>query len=248
MCDSSHVAHITLYMTALLSPCVSNTKLYLASVFLWRGEGLTQHEASVDVIGWVWVSVANDQADISLAAGRDFLPTTPSASFRQVSMSKVISVTRDKQSQSGVSVWATAVMWQIWERRRVRDRRGTQRNREARGLIPSQDWETGSFMFISPHTSVCSMTVSVFCLFLNDLCPLSSFIHKPFSFWLTSLVSFLHLWPQRSDIACWSLMIQTNAAHENAFTKLLSLDDPSTVLLIFHISRITEVVKGLTFI
>ncbi|CAB1444434.1 unnamed protein product [Pleuronectes platessa] len=33
---------------------------------------------------------------------------------------------------------------QIRERRRVRDRRGTQRDSWARGLIPDQDWETGS--------------------------------------------------------------------------------------------------------
>lgn len=80
------------------------------------------------------------KADINLISG--FLTTT--SSFSQVTVSKLISVTRDKQSQSSVGVWATALMWQIWERRCVRDRRGTQRNSEARGLMPNQDWETGS--------------------------------------------------------------------------------------------------------
>lgn len=87
---------------------------------------------------------AGDQADISLISGCDFLCATSSTSFSQVLKSKVISATRDKQSLSTISVWATALMWQIWERRCVRDRRGTQQNSEARGLIPNQDWETGS--------------------------------------------------------------------------------------------------------
>lgn len=80
------------------------------------------------------------KADLNLISGS--LATPPS--FRQVTVSELISVKRGRQSQSGFSVWATALMWQIWERRRVRDRRGTQLNSEARGLMPNQDWETGS--------------------------------------------------------------------------------------------------------
>lgn len=69
-----------------------------------QGERLTQHETIFKMTERFYQNVASDQAATSLITGCDFLFTTSSTSFSQVLMSKVISVTRDKQSQSTVSV------------------------------------------------------------------------------------------------------------------------------------------------
>lgn len=142
-------------MTALLRPCVLNTNMTdYACIWhlLFRGGGgvdSTGDEPRRDWEGKMW---ANDGAAISLI-NEVWLPRRrPNFMhfLRRVSMGKVISVTRDKQSQSAVSVWATALMWQIWERWRVRDRRGTQRDSEGRGADPQS--RLGNWLQ-SPDTS-----------------------------------------------------------------------------------------------
>ena len=131
MCDSSHAARITWsHDSTAQSLCLHYKQdRWLGSAICcsWRGEGSTPR-ASRCFKG----TLAND----SIITECDFLPTTSCTSFTQVPMSRVISVTRDKQSQGAVSVWATALMWQIWEQRGVRDRRGTQGNRGPAGWSP----------------------------------------------------------------------------------------------------------------
>lgn len=73
--------------------------------------------------------LVDDQSGYNYISG--FLCTT--SSFTQVILRELIGMTWDKQSQSSISIWATALMWQIWERWCVRDRRGTQWNSGARG-------------------------------------------------------------------------------------------------------------------
>lgn len=78
----------------------------------------------------MWLAVwTMTKADMNYISG--FLCTT--SSFTQVILRELIGMTWDKQSQSSISIWATALMWQIWERWCVRDRRGTQWNSGARG-------------------------------------------------------------------------------------------------------------------
>lgn len=127
MCDSSHAARITWSHDST----AQDRWLRSGICCSWRGEGSTPR-ASRCFKG----TLANDRADNSIITECDFLPTTSCTSFTQVPMSRVISVTRDKQSQGAVSVWATALMWQIWEQRGVRDRRGTQGNRGPAGWSP----------------------------------------------------------------------------------------------------------------
>lgn len=99
----------------------------------------------------MWLAVwMMTKADMNCISG--FLCTT--SSFTQVTLRELIGMTWDKQSQSSISIWATALMWQIWERWCVRDRRGTQWNSGARGLMPNQDWEN---WLLAPDTSpLCS--------------------------------------------------------------------------------------------
>lgn len=51
--------------------------------------------------------------------------------FTQVTARELIGVTQ-RQTIAERRRWATALMWQIWERQRVRDRRGARRNSGAR--------------------------------------------------------------------------------------------------------------------
>lgn len=137
-------------MTAPLCPCVFACKHdKLRSItcvwhlfFLGEGGGWVNARRALRQTGvrWRWgcwlENMASDQADIS---GK--WPAWPERNFIRFPQSGpptsgVIGVTRGKQKQSVAGVWATGLMWQIWERRRVRDRRGTQGNSEAQGADP----------------------------------------------------------------------------------------------------------------
>lgn len=86
----------------------------------------------------------------------------------RITASKVISVTRDGRSQSRPDVWATTLMWRVWERWRVRDRRGMQWNttKGPRGRCPIGTGE--KWLHATDMSPLCQMplfphgTLSVF--------------------------------------------------------------------------------------
>lgn len=81
----------------------------------------------------------SDQADIRHINGCDFLNAPPSG-FNMKTNQHDTRQTITKRCQR----LSDGLMWHMWERRCVRDRRGTRWNSEARGLISDQDWKTGS--------------------------------------------------------------------------------------------------------
>lgn len=259
-------------MTALLRLCIFRYKhdklrsisCILASVVSWgekdwlntRRWGKRRKKAVSEV--------ANDQADISCNHRCDFLPSHHNfihflqSGFNKQSNQHDTRQTITKRRQC----LRDGLMWQIWARRCVRDRRGTQCNSEARGLIPDQNWETGSMpltcrpsaqtplshekltgvicdgsswpTFTSLSLSVpikihwffnfpSSISVFVPWLLLSQWCVLIfflSFISFPVcfvAFPLSSLVPFLHLWPQW----LWVSFLQKHHTTSNLW-KLLS--------------------------
>lgn len=139
-------------MTAPLGPCVFACKHdKLRSItcvwhlfFLGEGRegGWVEVRRALRQTGWDggggvdWKTWPVTKRTLAVNGRRDLSATSSTSLSRGPQTSGEIGVTRGKRKQSVAGVWATGLMWQIWERRRVRDRRGTRGNSEAQGADP----------------------------------------------------------------------------------------------------------------